>query len=183
MIKTKLFHTSKAQLLCVDLPEGAIPDICCGRCHKPDSDDEDCWSAKECSRNTDYPDYIHVNRNKSRLEEGNKFDLPKGDWQLISSIDDITEDVAEKIVERNIGFTSKGINTVFKNYIPGFWFETAKESFRSLIEANVCIVNPIEKPTPFNNTYEKKDYDNQMSRYRKAEEKVFRNPRYFYCLK
>lgn len=50
------------------LPKEFKPIMVCGRCLKPD-DDEDCWSAKECSRNTDFPDKFKTITNSEGKQE------------------------------------------------------------------------------------------------------------------
>lgn len=51
------------------LPKEFKPIMVCGRCLKPDDNDEDCWSAKECSRNTDFPDTFKTITNSEGKEE------------------------------------------------------------------------------------------------------------------
>lgn len=43
-------------------------EMICGRCRKPDSDEEECWSAKECSRGCDFEDEIRIiNKNGKKF--------------------------------------------------------------------------------------------------------------------
>jgi hypothetical protein len=51
------------------LPKEFKPIMVCGRCLKPDDNDEDCWSAKECSRNTDFPDTFKTITNSEGKQE------------------------------------------------------------------------------------------------------------------
>jgi hypothetical protein len=51
------------------LPKEFEPIMVCGRCLKPDDNDEDCWSAKECSRNTDFPDTFKTITNSEGKQE------------------------------------------------------------------------------------------------------------------
>jgi len=51
------------------LPKEFKPIMVCSRCLKPDDNDEDCWSAKECSRNTDFPDTFKTIANSEGKEK------------------------------------------------------------------------------------------------------------------
>ena len=51
------------------LPKEFKPIMVCGRCLKPDDNDEGCWSAKECSRNTDFQDTFKTIANSEGKQE------------------------------------------------------------------------------------------------------------------
>lgn len=99
-MKTKQITTGKGTFFVSELSKGIDPVICCGRCHKPDSDEEDCWSAKNCSRGYDFNDYLKIDSTKSWAVEGNRTYLPKGNWQLLGKLTELTEDRAHDIVDK-----------------------------------------------------------------------------------
>lgn len=186
-MKHIIITTSKCRLLVVDLPEGANPDICCGRCCKPNTDPEDCWSAKECSR---YTDFIIVNKDVSWSKDGNRFDLPPGNWQLLRNPEDVSEAVAIGIVKDKeekrywdyIGDTPLFKETYFEN--------PATLSFMSLLESEISLTNPLGEepelpiePLEGNSVFpsqgdiiRNEKYLNDLSAWCAAEEKVFHNP-------
>ena len=169
-LKTKIFQTSKAKLLCVDLPEGATFEL-------------------EYDRVYEYY-YLEWRTNYGY----DCFDFPQGNWQLLGRREDVSEDIAEKIVESRecTGYDYNGItfHTFYRNYQePESLFvlnadqcNSASESFQSLIAANICTVNPYHPnnregyPAKFENM----PIDEYNKAWREAEAQVFRNPVLFW---
>ena len=135
-MKTKQITTSKGYFLLIELPEEANPTICCGRCFKPNEDEDDCWSAKECS-SSNYKKFITVDKNESWAKEGNRIELPiKGDFEILGKVSNLTEKQADYLVHScQIDDYSIGTHT---------GLSTALQSFNSLLKANgVLFENPL----------------------------------------
>ena len=75
-------------------------------------------------------------------------DLPNGDWQLIATVKEITEQQAKKIVERVSNRFIFG--SAFENYLDDeSFFETALASFHSWLKANnIYSENPYGEKMP-----------------------------------
>lgn len=163
-MKSHLITTGKATILAVDLPEGA----------------------KIISVDNEYGVCTYF----EPKQRGGMFDLPPGEWEPLGLLNEISEEVAERLVDNECFGRSGGLKSGYRNYRSGKydWFGTATESLNSLIASEVCLVNPLgEKPPKAicmiggmellvrgSMTYELNAQ--RLGRWREAEEKVFKNP-------
>lgn len=140
---TKEFETSKCRLLAVNLPDGVEADIYCGRCYKPNNNEEVCWSAKDCSRNTDFPDILCIDTSKSWAVNNNYITLPPGEWEILN----VTEEKAREVVdEPSIGMYVDYSTKV--DFGKKRKFDNALESFESLIKSEIKTVNKYGEKMP-----------------------------------
>lgn len=75
-----------------------------------------------------------------------KSDIPYGNWQLIGSLDSITEEQAAMVVEEKIVIENAFKKPRYMDYVnrPLYSFDTAIESLQSLIKsAGIDLVNPL----------------------------------------
>lgn len=152
-MKQHTIKTNKAEILIVDLPEGwkFVPG-------KTENRFEGPYTSTSVAGE-------HIGRQKV-------FYLPHGDWQLLGKLEDVSEDVADSIVE---WFETE---QYYKNYLHEGWISdiSAKESFKSLIESEISLQNPHgEKPDILRDSENSWSLE-QYQAWQAAEEKVFHNP-------
>lgn len=162
MVKTHIITTGKETILVVDLPEGA--------------------------------ESIHISEfyeNKLSYKTSTSLhfietSLPMGKWRLLGQPDEISEEVAENIVDACWYVGWKDYGSKDKSICRGLC--EATESLHSLIASEVCLVNPLgEKPPKAvcmiggmellvrgSMTYELNAQ--RLAKWREAEYKVFKNP-------
>lgn len=108
-----------------------------------------------------------------------KYNIPPGNWQLLGKLNEITEDVANELVD------NPNENGDYCDYVydpdESYWqTETAKESLLSLVEANVKMKNKYGNEPPsasemFDGVSNMEHADN-FEAWQAEEETVFTNP-------
>lgn len=174
MIKVKVLETNKVRILLVDgLPEDAeIFGVLEGGWTYEITDDTLMWIDPKDHK---FPKSYYI---------------PPGNWQALNFLDKVTEGEAKHLIDSDIGFTSKGVAKTYKHYPIGFYFETALQSLRSLVEANVKLRNQYgEKPVPGDcdsydhleggnilHTDEIEEYYHDLEQWEAEEKQVYHNP-------
>jgi len=162
-MKHKIFSTAKAEILVVDLPEGANRPTYFNDKERP------------------YLSYF------IGVDTYREYGLSKGNWQPLT----FDEETAKMIVD-DCSFYAKCWKkynvTIPKNvkgdYDPKYSCYTALESLKSLIEANVPLRNNLGliEPKAYRLTGLLSDIEDNR-KWQQAEESVFHNPHYFFKLK
>lgn len=158
MLKTKTITTDKATVLVVELPEGAYyPNIC----QLPPSIGVN-YFLYENGVNTPYKESL---------------DIPKGNWQLIGRMPDITEEQAHSIVDKE--FNEMTDEWFYRNYSQDYDYNyTVGESLYSLLQANEVY---FENRKPWEKDVLQRNIDNMLDK--ESQSKVFDKERTFLFIK
>jgi len=115
------------------------------------------------------------------------FTIPEGDWQPLNFLGKISEEQAQRLVDKegNRYYDYEGNTFLYKDTV---FKDAALQSLHSLIEANVLMKNPFgDKEPEFEDTGDiEGDYNywaNKVTEWQEAEDSVFHNPHYFFKLK
>lgn len=178
-LKTHIFETPKARVLVV----GGLP--------------EDARDLKIGS--TTFKTYIRWIDFELQLRPIDCIPIEQGDnWQLLGRLHEITEEQWKGIVDSLDSFYREYSSISFDWYDSGDFTETATESGLSLIQSEVLLKNPYEKPDL--NKYRRNAYDddgklmsstwidefsetdwiNEDSNWQAAEDQVYHNPVIFW---
>lgn len=109
-------------------------------------------------------------------------------WEMLGHYKELSEEQWKGIVEDSQVYDPNGHPyepiTAYKDYLSGNWVVTATESGLSMIESEVLLRNPYEKPRIDNYRdngrwiyeFADADYENELSNWQAAEDQVFHNP-------
>lgn len=130
-MKQKTITTDKATLLVVELPEGAkFIRI------------ETNQAVVPYGQEVNYE--VPATKESYGYEETEVFALPEGNWQLLSRLPDITEEQADKVIDKSI---HTGLYAHYVKDIPvnTYCYKESSDSLYSLLQANeVYFENPVK---------------------------------------
>ena len=162
MLKTKTIKTDKATLLLVEMPEGAkFIRI------------ETNQAVVPYGQEVNYE--VPATKESYGYEETEGFALPEGNWQLLGRIPVITEEQADKVIDKSI---HTGLYAHYVNGIPVniYCYKESSDSLYSLLQANdIYFENPYKDPGLIP-SYE-------LDVYREAQPKVWDKERTYLFIK